>query len=71
MANAKGSASRSNWSVRVTTIEANDAIVADDHLALTPSERIDMMASCVLSMRRVQGKRGLPRFRRIYRVLER
>jgi hypothetical protein len=71
MANPRGSANRNHWQVRVTTLDSNDAIVASDHLALTASERIDMMADCVLIMRRVQGKRGLPRFRRVYRVLER
>ncbi len=70
MAKAKR-ANRRNLKVRVTTVESNDAIVADDHLALTPAERVELIAECVLAMRRVQNKSGIPRFRRVYRVLER
>lgn len=42
-----------------------------DHLSLTAAERVAAVGDCVMATRKAQGKVGLPRFRRVYRLLER
>ncbi len=39
--------------------------------SMTPAERVEAVADCLLDSLKAKGRRGLPRFRRVYRVLER
>jgi hypothetical protein len=38
---------------------------------LTPNERVAAVEDCLLSSLKAQGIEGLPRFRRVYRVVQR
>ena len=38
---------------------------------LTPSQRVDLVSECLLDCLKTKGLDGLPRFRRVYRRVER
>jgi hypothetical protein len=62
---------RTHWSVTVTTVDANDDLDHDFWQRLSPDARVALVADCLLDCEKTKGRDALPRFRRVYRVLER
>src|SRR6185436_465738 len=57
------------WTIQVTTVDDDDDLLP--WLNLSPAERIDIVGECILDGLRVRGMHDLPRFRSIYRIIER
>jgi hypothetical protein len=59
------------WTVSIMPLERGDG---EDLLfwgSLTPDARVDLMSDCLLDALKTRGRRELPRFRRVYRVVQR
>lgn len=57
------------WTVTVTSLDENAAL--DPWVEMTGDERVELVGECVLDGLRLKGQLGIPRLRRVYRVLER
>src|SRR5258707_9090899 len=57
------------WTIEVMPLDHDDDL--SPWLELSPEQRIDLVGECVLDGIRLEGKRDVPRLRRVYRVLER
>ena len=59
------------WTVSVMPIERGDDEDALFWESMTPDARVALMSECLLDSLKTRGRRELPRFRRVYRVVER
>jgi hypothetical protein len=59
------------WTISVMPIERAEDEDFWFWFNLSPDERVDLMSECLLDGLKTRGRRGLPRFRRVYRVSER
>jgi hypothetical protein len=57
------------WTITVMPVDQNDDL--SPWLELSPEERVNLIGECVLDGMLLEGKRDIPRLRRVYRVLER
>ena len=58
-----------SWTIEVMPVDHNDDL--SPWLDLSPEQRIELVGECVLDGIRLEGKRDVPRLRRVHRVLER
>jgi hypothetical protein len=60
------------WSVAIVPkAEAEEEDFRFWYEELTPAQRVDLVQECLLSCLKAKGLDGLPRFRRVYRRVER
>jgi hypothetical protein len=60
------------WTVSVVpTAEADEEDFRFWYEELTPAQRVDLVSECLLSCLKTKGLDALPRFRRVYRRVER
>ena len=60
------------WTVSVVPkAEAEEEDFRFWYEELTPAQRVDLVQECLLSCLKAKGLDGLPRFRRVYRRVER
>lgn len=59
------------WTLSIVPIEEAEEENRRFWAAMTPEQRVEAVADCLLDSLKAKGRRGLPRFRRVYRVLER
>jgi hypothetical protein len=60
------------WTVAVVPkAEAEEEDFRFWYEELTPAQRVDLVQECLLSCLKTKGLDGLPRFRRVYRRVER
>jgi hypothetical protein len=57
------------WTVTVTSLDQNEEL--EPWRDMTGDERVELIGECVLDGLRLEGKRDIPRLRRVHRVLER
>jgi hypothetical protein len=59
------------WTISIVPRERADEEDERFWAQLTGNERVELMSECLLDALKTRGRRELPRFRRIYRVVER
>jgi hypothetical protein len=57
------------WTVEVKSIDDDDDLAP--WIEMTPGERLELIGECVLDGLRLEGKRDVPRLRRVHRVTQR